>query len=149
MSVLYHREVGRDEADDLLVRVGVSGDDQAPTGLQRCAVEVGHDATSGAAQLDARGEVDVADEVTVTDVPGTATGRDPRHGQRCRHDPRSERCAEGRVDDDLRAEERSVERVEYLYRYETHLALQPLERAMIELGAIRATGVRYVGRARE
>jgi SAM-dependent methyltransferase len=45
--------------------------------------------------------------------------------------------------------ERSVERVEYLYRYETHLALQPLERAMIELGAIRATGVRYVGRARE
>jgi SAM-dependent methyltransferase len=48
-----------------------------------------------------------------------------------------------------RFEERSVERVEYLYRYETHLALQPLERAMIELGAIKATGVRYVGRARE
>jgi SAM-dependent methyltransferase len=48
-----------------------------------------------------------------------------------------------------RFDERSVERVEYLYRYETHLALQPLERAMIELGAIRATGVRYVGRARE
>jgi SAM-dependent methyltransferase len=48
-----------------------------------------------------------------------------------------------------RFEERSVERVEYLYRYETHLALQPLERAMIELGAIRATGVRYVARARE
>jgi SAM-dependent methyltransferase len=48
-----------------------------------------------------------------------------------------------------RFEERSVERVEYLYRYETHLALQPLERAMIELGAISPTGVRYVGRARE
>jgi SAM-dependent methyltransferase len=48
-----------------------------------------------------------------------------------------------------RFDERSVERVEYLYRYETHLALQPLERAMIELGAIKATGVRYVGRARE
>jgi SAM-dependent methyltransferase len=48
-----------------------------------------------------------------------------------------------------RFEERSVERVEYLYRYETHLALQPLERAMIELGAIEPTGVRYVGRARE
>ena len=48
-----------------------------------------------------------------------------------------------------RFEEWSVERVEYLYRYETHLALQPLERAMIELGAIEPTGVRYVGRARE
>jgi SAM-dependent methyltransferase len=48
-----------------------------------------------------------------------------------------------------RFEEQSVERVEYLYRYETHLALQPLERAMIELGAISSTGVRYVGRARE
>ena len=48
-----------------------------------------------------------------------------------------------------RFEMRSVERVEYLYRYETHLALQPLERAMIELGAINATGVRYVARARE
>jgi 2-polyprenyl-3-methyl-5-hydroxy-6-metoxy-1,4-benzoquinol methylase len=47
-----------------------------------------------------------------------------------------------------RFEERSVQRIEYLYRYETHLALQPLERAMIELGAIKATGVRYVGRAR-
>jgi 2-polyprenyl-3-methyl-5-hydroxy-6-metoxy-1,4-benzoquinol methylase len=48
-----------------------------------------------------------------------------------------------------RFEEQSVERVEYLYRHETHLALQPLERAMIELGAISPTGVRYVGRARE
>jgi SAM-dependent methyltransferase len=47
-----------------------------------------------------------------------------------------------------RFEERSVERVEYLYRYETHLALQPLERAMIEMDAIRPTGVRYVARAR-
>jgi SAM-dependent methyltransferase len=47
-----------------------------------------------------------------------------------------------------RFEERSVERVEYLYRYETHLALQPLERAMIEAGAISPTGVRYVGYAR-
>jgi SAM-dependent methyltransferase len=47
-----------------------------------------------------------------------------------------------------RFEERSVERGEYLYRYETHPALQPLERAMIELGAIEPTGVRYVGRAR-
>jgi SAM-dependent methyltransferase len=45
-------------------------------------------------------------------------------------------------------EERSVERVEYLYRYETHLALQPLERAMIDAGAISPTGVRYVGYAR-
>lgn len=50
---------------------------------------------------------------------------------------------------EARFEERSVERVEYLYRYETHLALQPLERAMIELGAISPTGVRYVGRAHE
>jgi SAM-dependent methyltransferase len=48
-----------------------------------------------------------------------------------------------------RFEERSVERVEYLYRYETHLALQRLERAMIELGAIRPTGVRCVAFARE
>jgi SAM-dependent methyltransferase len=48
-----------------------------------------------------------------------------------------------------RFEERSVERVEYLYRYGTHLAVQPLERAMIDLGAIAPTGVRYVGRARE
>jgi SAM-dependent methyltransferase len=47
-----------------------------------------------------------------------------------------------------RFDERSIERVEYLYRYETHIALQPLERAMIELGAIRPTGVRYVARAR-
>jgi SAM-dependent methyltransferase len=47
-----------------------------------------------------------------------------------------------------RFEEQSAERVEYLYRYETHLALQPLERAMIDLGAISPTGVRYVGRAR-
>jgi SAM-dependent methyltransferase len=47
-----------------------------------------------------------------------------------------------------RFEERSVERVEYLHRYETHLALQPLERAMIEAGAISPTGVRYVGYAR-
>jgi 2-polyprenyl-3-methyl-5-hydroxy-6-metoxy-1,4-benzoquinol methylase len=48
-----------------------------------------------------------------------------------------------------RFEERSVERAEYLYRYETHPAVAPLERAMIDLGAIRATGVRYVGFARE
>ena len=47
-----------------------------------------------------------------------------------------------------RFEERSVERVAYLYRYETHPALQPLERAMIEAGAISSTGVRYVGYAR-
>jgi SAM-dependent methyltransferase len=47
-----------------------------------------------------------------------------------------------------RFEERSVERVEYLYRYATHPAVAPLERAMIDLGAIRATGVRYVGLAR-
>ena len=45
-------------------------------------------------------------------------------------------------------EERSVERVEFLYRYETHPALQPLERAMIDAGAITPTGVRYVGYAR-
>jgi SAM-dependent methyltransferase len=48
----------------------------------------------------------------------------------------------------VRFDERSVERVEYLYRYETHVALQPLERAMIEAGAISPTGVRYVGYAR-
>ena len=47
-----------------------------------------------------------------------------------------------------RFDERSIERIEYLYRYETHPALQPLERAMIDLGAINPTGVRYVGRAR-
>jgi SAM-dependent methyltransferase len=50
---------------------------------------------------------------------------------------------------DARFDERSCERVEYLYRYETHLALQPLERAMIDLGAIAPTGVRYVGCVRE
>jgi SAM-dependent methyltransferase len=48
-----------------------------------------------------------------------------------------------------RFEEQSIQRVEYLYRYETHLALRPLERAMIELGAINPTGVRYVARARD
>jgi SAM-dependent methyltransferase len=47
-----------------------------------------------------------------------------------------------------RFDERSIERVEYLYRYETHPALQPLERAMIDRGAISPTGVRYVGRVR-
>ena len=44
-----------------------------------------------------------------------------------------------------RFEERSSERVGYLYRYETHPALAPLERAMIDAGAIAATGVHYVG----
>jgi SAM-dependent methyltransferase len=48
-----------------------------------------------------------------------------------------------------RFEERSVERVEYLYRFATHPALQPLERAMIDAGAIEPTGVRWVARARE
>jgi SAM-dependent methyltransferase len=47
-----------------------------------------------------------------------------------------------------RFDEQSVQRVEYLHRYQTHLALQPLERAMIDRGAIRATGVRYVAFAR-
>ena len=42
-------------------------------------------------------------------------------------------------------DERSCERVGYLYRYETHPALQPLEQAMIDAGAVAATGVRYVG----
>jgi SAM-dependent methyltransferase len=44
-----------------------------------------------------------------------------------------------------RFDERSCERVGYLYRYETHPALQPLEQAMIDAGAVDATGVRYVG----
>ena len=44
-----------------------------------------------------------------------------------------------------RFDERSSERVGYLYRYETHPALQPLEQAMIDAGAVAATGVRYVG----
>ena len=44
-----------------------------------------------------------------------------------------------------RFDERSSERVGYLYRYETHPALQPLEQAMIDAGAVGATGVHYVG----
>jgi SAM-dependent methyltransferase len=47
-----------------------------------------------------------------------------------------------------RFDEASAQRVEYLYRYETHPALRPLERAMIEHGAIKPTGVRWVARAR-
>ena len=47
-----------------------------------------------------------------------------------------------------RFDEESVQRVEYLYRFETHPALQPLERAMIDAGAIKPTGVRCVARAR-
>jgi SAM-dependent methyltransferase len=46
---------------------------------------------------------------------------------------------------DARFDERSCERVGYLYRYETHPALQPLEQAMIDAGAVDATGVHYVG----
>jgi len=44
-----------------------------------------------------------------------------------------------------RFDERSCERVGYLYRYETHPALQPLEQAMIDARAVDATGVHYVG----
>ncbi len=33
----------------------------------------------------------------------------------------------------------------YLYRYDLHPALEPLERALIEEGAIQATGFRWVG----
>ena len=47
-----------------------------------------------------------------------------------------------------RFDEQSLERIEYLYRFETHPALQPLERAMIEAGAIKPTGVRCVARGR-
>jgi SAM-dependent methyltransferase len=35
----------------------------------------------------------------------------------------------------------------YLYRYGLHLQLEPLERALIEEGAIQATGFRWVGEA--
>jgi len=44
-----------------------------------------------------------------------------------------------------RFDERSCERVGYLYRYQTHPALQPLEQAMIDAGAVAATGVHYLG----
>jgi SAM-dependent methyltransferase len=44
-----------------------------------------------------------------------------------------------------RFDERSCERVGYLYRYETHPALQPLEQAMIDAGAVDTVGVHYVG----
>jgi hypothetical protein len=33
----------------------------------------------------------------------------------------------------------------YLYRYGLHESLEPLERALIEEGAIQATGFRWVG----
>jgi hypothetical protein len=33
----------------------------------------------------------------------------------------------------------------YLYRYALHESLEPLERALIEEGAIQATGFRWVG----
>lgn len=41
--------------------------------------------------------------------------------------------------------ERFFTRMPYLYRYGLHPSLEPLERALIEEGAIRATGFRWVG----
>jgi SAM-dependent methyltransferase len=60
------------------------------------------------------------------------------------HDGLAEIFTWSRVREALAArfEQQFEERVPYLYRYETDLALEPLERAMIERGAVRATGVR-------
>ena len=44
--------------------------------------------------------------------------------------------------------QRSFTRVPYLYRYELGEAIEPLERELIDLGAIQATGFRYVGELR-
>ncbi|HZA90678.1 MAG TPA: methyltransferase domain-containing protein [Solirubrobacterales bacterium] len=44
--------------------------------------------------------------------------------------------------------QRSFTRVPYLYRYELPEAIEPLERELIDLGAIQATGFRYVGEPR-
>ena len=41
--------------------------------------------------------------------------------------------------------ERFFTRMPYLYRYGLHPSLEPLERALIEEGAVRATGFRWVG----
>lgn len=41
--------------------------------------------------------------------------------------------------------ERFFTRMPYLYRYGLHPSLEPLERALIEEGAIQATGFRWVG----
>jgi SAM-dependent methyltransferase len=43
---------------------------------------------------------------------------------------------------------RSLTRVPYLYRYELPETIEPLERELIDLGAIQATGFRYVGELR-
>jgi 2-polyprenyl-3-methyl-5-hydroxy-6-metoxy-1,4-benzoquinol methylase len=44
--------------------------------------------------------------------------------------------------------QRSFTRTPYLYRYELSEAIEPLERELIDLGAIQATGFRYVGELR-
>jgi SAM-dependent methyltransferase len=44
--------------------------------------------------------------------------------------------------------QRSLTRVPYLYRYELPEEIEPLERELIDLGAIQATGFRYVGELR-
>ena len=44
--------------------------------------------------------------------------------------------------------QRSFTRVPYLYRYELPEGIEPLERELIDLGAIQATGFRYVGELR-
>jgi SAM-dependent methyltransferase len=44
--------------------------------------------------------------------------------------------------------QRSFTRAPYLYRYELPEAIEPLERELIDLGAIQATGFRYVGELR-
>jgi len=36
----------------------------------------------------------------------------------------------------------------YLYRYRLHEAVEPVERELIDRGAIQATGFRYVGEVR-
>jgi SAM-dependent methyltransferase len=44
--------------------------------------------------------------------------------------------------------QRSLTRVPYLYRHRLPEAIEPLERELIDRGAIQATGVRYVGELR-
>jgi SAM-dependent methyltransferase len=50
-----------------------------------------------------------------------------------------------RVELDRLFEERLFAWVPYLYRYDLDEALEPLERKLIDAGAIRATGFRYAG----
>jgi SAM-dependent methyltransferase len=56
--------------------------------------------------------------------------------------------ADVRREVDARFVERQFSRTPYLYDYRLDDALEPLERKLIESGAIEATGVRYVGERR-